>query len=133
AADLNAEAIDGLATCLRFAPRIDDEIGAEVAQADERDIAANAIGEVEAGKLAVLCDQGDSRGDRLLGGGERDGLAEQLHFAFARAIKSEQAVEDLASARAHQAVDAKNLALADGERDVVDLARRGESGDRQAL
>ena len=84
AADADVEPLDRLAARLRFARRLDDEMGAELAQARHAEIAANAVVEVEAAELSVLGDQRDSARDGLRGRGDRKRLAEQLHLAARR-------------------------------------------------
>src|SRR4029450_11240761 len=46
-----------------------------------------------------------------------------------RLVEAEKAIEDFRPSGSHQAVDAENLPLADGEGDILDLVWATESGN----
>ena len=91
-------------------------------QADDRALAAAVLGHVD-----------DAVGDRVGGAADRGEAAVDPDLALRGLRDAEERLHELAAPGADQAVEAEDLAVAQGEADVLELGRVAVAGDLQHL
>ncbi len=98
-------------------------------QRGQHQIVADRLAHVEAEIEAVLGDVGDTGGDRVLVGGQRDRLALEPDLALVGPGHAEQRQGELGAAGAEQPGEPQHLAAMQGEADILVLAGSAEAAD----